>query len=226
MSYRATHWAYDLPLIGPAKFVLVALADMADEANTCYPGQKRLAIMTGFSEKTVSRAINSLDTMGLLTREQRHGNFGYRTSDRYRLNLDVGMPETLTDREPTRQRAFKALSPSLTDSQSIPNGLSGGAVETPDESPVEPPVVAKVSKRKASTSALAASWSPSEANITFATANTIDLKHEVGQFRAHAAANDRRQADWDAAFRVWLGNVVKWRKPEAKGGGSDWALRM
>jgi pyocin large subunit-like protein len=222
MSYRATHWAYDLPLIGPSKFVLVALADMADEENSCYPGQKRIAAMTGFSEKTVSRAINSLEEMGLLAREQRHGNFGYRTSDRYKLHLGVTVPETLTDREPTRQTASKAVSPSPTDSQSIPNGLSGGAVEPPDEPLVEPPVVTPIAKRK---TALSSSWTPSPKNVTFAQANSIDLKHEVGQFRAHAEANGKKQANWDAAFRLWLGNVVKWRKPEQKGGGTDWALR-
>ena len=73
----------------------------------------------------------------------------------------------------------------------------------------------KPSKRKASASPLPESWSPSEANVAFATANTIDLKHEVGQFRAHAEAADKRQANWDAAFRLWMGNVVKWRKPDA-----------
>ncbi|TFC59443.1 MULTISPECIES: helix-turn-helix domain-containing protein [unclassified Cryobacterium] len=84
----------------------------------------------------------------------------------------------------------------------------------------------KVRSRKAFTTALAATWTPSHANITFATANSLNLQHELGQFRAHAEANDRRQTNWDAAFRLWLGNVVKWRKPEQKGGGSDWALRM
>jgi hypothetical protein len=75
---------------------------------------------------------------------------------------------------------------------------------------IKPP---RVAKRKAPASALPAGWSPSEANVVFAKANSIDMQHEVGQFRAHSEANDKRQSNWDAAFRLWLGNVVKWRKP-------------
>jgi hypothetical protein len=83
----------------------------------------------------------------------------------------------------------------------------------------------KVSNRKAAALPLPGDWAPSTTNVTFATLHSIDLKHEVGQFRAHAEANGKKQANWDAAFRLWLGNVVKWRKPEQKGGGTDWALR-
>lgn len=48
--------------------------------------------------------------------------------------------------------------------------------------------------------------------------NNIDVDHEAAQFRAHAEANDRRQQKWDAAFRQWLGNAVKWRRPQAEPG--------
>lgn len=47
MSYRALNWAWEADLPMPQKFVLVALADMADEKDSCYPGQERLARMTG-----------------------------------------------------------------------------------------------------------------------------------------------------------------------------------
>ena len=89
MSYRATGWAYDLPLAGAKKFVLVALADMADEAGSCFPGQERLVEMTGLSIRTVRRALESLERTGLLVRESRHDVRGYRTSDRYYLQLTV-----------------------------------------------------------------------------------------------------------------------------------------
>ena len=224
MSYRATNWAYELPITGPSKFVLVVLADMADEADSCYPGQKRIASMTGFSEKTVSRAVSSLEAAGLISREQRHGNYGYRTSDRYQLHLEIKVLPATSEKKPNGQRAYKADSPSLTDSQSIPNGLSGGAVEPPEEPSVEP-LGKKTAKRKATATKISKDWTPSPANIAFASSNMLDVKHELGQFRAHAEANDRRQANWDAAFRLWLGNVIKWRKPETKGGGSEWALR-
>lgn len=72
----------------PQKFVLVALADMADEKESCYPGQERLARMTGTSVSTVRRAVKSLEEMGALSRQARGVAGGGRTSDRYVLNTN------------------------------------------------------------------------------------------------------------------------------------------
>ena len=132
MSYEATNWAYGLPLRGPAKPVLVALADKADEDNSCFPGQSRIASMTGLSVKTVARALTRLEELGLITRTRRNDARGHRTSDRYALNLDASLPDT----EPSGQTAYKAHSPSLTDSLSIPNGLSDGVtIREPSDEP-------------------------------------------------------------------------------------------
>lgn len=110
MSYKATNWAYELPLKGPAKPLLVALADFADEAGSCYPGQDRLALMTGLSRSSVQRNLKRLERMGLLTREHRYDKRGYRTSDRYVLSLDT---QVLGVTEPTGQRAYWSERPSL-----------------------------------------------------------------------------------------------------------------
>jgi hypothetical protein len=56
-------------------------------------------------------------------------------------------------------------------------------------------------------------WGPSNTAFEYCQANGIDLRHEESQFRNHVAANDRRQRDWDAAFRTWLGNAKKYTKP-------------
>lgn len=58
-------------------------------------------------------------------------------------------------------------------------------------------------------------WSPTETHHAYAAEHGIDIGHEVGQFRAHAEANDRQQADWDATFRTWMGNNVKWDRPRS-----------
>lgn len=120
MSYKATNWAYDLPLSGSKKFVLVALADMADEANSCYPGQQRLADMTGRSIATVRRALEALEELGLLEREHRIGAGGHRTSDRYRLKVGLTLPESLPLKMPTRQDAHSATRQSQPLTVSIP----------------------------------------------------------------------------------------------------------
>jgi hypothetical protein len=147
MSYRATNWAYDMKLTGPAKPVLVALADMADDQASCYPGQERLASMTGLSVPTVARAIRRLETLGLLVRSRRFGPFGHRTSDRYHLQLTVSIPETLPITAPTRQRAYKAesqvlpitvISPTYqSDGVTISEPLDNHQSETTDEESVD-----------------------------------------------------------------------------------------
>lgn len=50
-------------------------------------------------------------------------------------------------------------------------------------------------------------WTPKPAHVQLAHERGVNGPHEEAQFRAHAAANDRRQRDWDAAFRGWLGNA-------------------
>jgi len=139
MSYKATNWAYEMKLSSPAKPVLVALADMADEAATCYPGQERLAEMTGLSVSTVSRALRRLEALGLLVREHRYGAHGYRTSDRYRLQLTVDNLSDLPVTAPTRRRALQAVSKRLPVTVQTPTGHSDGAEENHQYEPLVEP---------------------------------------------------------------------------------------
>lgn len=88
MSYKALNWAWEAQLPMAQKFVLVALADMADEKETCYPGQERLAAMTGTSVSTVRRAVKALEEMGAISRRARGVAGGGRTSDRYYLHTN------------------------------------------------------------------------------------------------------------------------------------------
>lgn len=64
MAHRATSWAWELKLPGTRKLVLLALADMADEFNSCYPGQERLAEMTSVAVITVRRALSGSSGTG------------------------------------------------------------------------------------------------------------------------------------------------------------------
>ncbi len=82
------NWAWEADLPMAQKFVLVALADMADEKETCYPGQERLAKMTGTSVSTVRRAVKTLEESGAISRQARGIAGGGRTSDRYFLNTN------------------------------------------------------------------------------------------------------------------------------------------
>ena len=94
MSHLATMWAYRQEIESGPKFVLVALADFADEAGTCYPGQERIAAMTGMHRSSVVRHLKTLESLGLVSRVHRQGPKGQRTSDRYALHLGTNVAES------------------------------------------------------------------------------------------------------------------------------------
>lgn len=89
MSHKALSWAWSIQgLPSTQKFLLVALADFADEMHSCYPGQEKLAGMIGVQRQSVSRNLGELEKAGFISREQRRRRDGYRTSDRFVLAVD------------------------------------------------------------------------------------------------------------------------------------------
>lgn len=134
MSHQATAWAYkQRGLTAGRKFVLVALADFADEQWSCFPGQERLAQMTGQDVRSVRRHIEELERLGLLTRERRFLANGQRTSDRYKLvppatELPLPPADILTGGH------FDLRS----DSTALPDTVSGDPLENPQPYPLTP----------------------------------------------------------------------------------------
>lgn len=85
MSIKALNWAHEVDLPMAQKFVLVTLADHADEDNTCFPSQARIAKRIGSTVRTVGRALSALEAGGFISRQHRTKD-GFRTSDRFTLN--------------------------------------------------------------------------------------------------------------------------------------------
>lgn len=52
-------------------------------------------------------------------------------------------------------------------------------------------------------------WAPSLGNVITAQKLGIDLESEASKFRDYCLANAKTYADWDAAFRNWLRNSLK-----------------
>ena len=72
MSFQGLNWAFKQDVKpSPAKFVLVALANYADENGHCYPSQKRLAEDACQSERSVRAHLASLEKQGLIRRSKR-----------------------------------------------------------------------------------------------------------------------------------------------------------
>lgn len=84
------NWAYEQDVPLNEKFLLVTLADFADEKHSCYPGQEMLAKRISASVSTVRRLLKSLAEKQLIEIETRYpdGAAGRKTN-RYRLAVNL-----------------------------------------------------------------------------------------------------------------------------------------
>lgn len=87
MGFAALTWAYESGRPATERFVLVTLAEHADDDGVCWPGVERLAERTGFNRATVLRALARLEVDGLVSRQDRFVSGGRQTSNLYVLSL-------------------------------------------------------------------------------------------------------------------------------------------
>lgn len=71
-----------------AKLVLIALADRANDKGVCWPAYERLAEDCECSKRTVMRALQKLEELGLVERISRFAK-GMQQSNQYRITIGV-----------------------------------------------------------------------------------------------------------------------------------------
>lgn len=136
MSIFASTWAYEQSIkISARKFVLVALANFADEDGYCFPSQDTLANMTGQGVRSIRRHLTELEKTGFIKRRRRTDGKAKRLSDEYEL---------LAPRE--RLVPYRTNDPVA---RTLPDNLSGRPDYLPDNLSGDPSVVDKrKNKRK------------------------------------------------------------------------------
>jgi DNA-binding MarR family transcriptional regulator len=88
MSFEAMAWAINQEVGNTsAKFVLLMVANYADEKGRAWPSQERLAEAIEGSRHTVMRALDFLEEKAFLTRVRRHREDGSRSTDVIHLDL-------------------------------------------------------------------------------------------------------------------------------------------
>jgi DNA-binding transcriptional regulator YhcF (GntR family) len=85
MSVKALTWAFEQPLAGNEKVVLLALADHADENGSCWPSIRRIAEKAFIAERTVRRILILLEQYGFISVITRHDVSGRSAPNRYEL---------------------------------------------------------------------------------------------------------------------------------------------
>lgn len=73
MSYKILAPAWESSLPTPQKFLLVSLADQANDEGVCWPSIASLTRRTGLQERTVYKHLAELESLGHITRQQRDG---------------------------------------------------------------------------------------------------------------------------------------------------------
>lgn len=120
------NWAWQLHLKPTIKFVLMALADAADDDGYCWPSIPTLARKTCMDERSVQRVLNDLKENAYVEINARFRNDGSPTSNGYRLTMrNTG--DNLSP--PTRQAPHEVVT-------AIPPPSGAGVTLTTTEPPI------------------------------------------------------------------------------------------
>ena len=144
------NWAWQLHLKPTIKFVLMALADAADDEGNCWPSVPTLSHKTCMDERSVQRILKTLRDNSFIEVQARFRNDGSPTSNKYRLAMKStgdklsplqrqenhqvvtaipplgGNAVTLTTTEPSLNTSSKPLPPNNEVDKSI-KGFSSGS---------------------------------------------------------------------------------------------------
>lgn len=85
-----TFWAWEQPVKGSSKLVLLAMANCHNEdTDQCYPSISYIVNRTGLNERTVIKSIRSLTEGGYIDAKKSHG-----AVNRYTIKPDRTTPKT------------------------------------------------------------------------------------------------------------------------------------
>lgn len=111
MSIAAMNYVWLLKLRPTIKFVLMALADAADDEGYCWPSIPTLACKTCMDERSVQRILRILEDIELLKIEARYRNDGSATSNKYQITLNNQYGDKLSPPQRQRKHQVVAVSP-------------------------------------------------------------------------------------------------------------------
>ncbi len=224
VSLEMMNSVWPLPLPSVQKFVLLALADRADENGTkCYPSVKWIMERTSLSERTVQRAIGWLSDHGHLTVEEKPGH-----SSSYLIHprqSDTPSPVTTARASESHPRQSDGTPPS--ERRDTPVRATGHprqpdthirdlSLLDPSLIPPAPPKVKKSVVRKSSTM-------PEDYNAEHMRAWTasncpgVDFDTQLRMLRDYEFRTPRSK--WDAVVRTWMTRAMNDRPKRVNGYG-------
>lgn len=188
MSFEAMAWAIKQQVGNTtAKFVLLMVANYADEQGRAWPSQERLAEGIEASRHTVMRALEHLEEEGFLTREKRHRADGSRAADIIRLDLCSNLQRSKNQRSK--------------------NSEPMSQIATAE--PITEPISKHKKDTRARGSRLPEDWTPSPEQEAkgMAAIGAWHYAEELEKFRNYwlsKAGKDATKIDWNRTFANWI----------------------
>jgi len=192
MSHKATNWAFQQKGLLPAqKLLLLHLADRHNPDFGCFPSIKKLTIDCEISRGSVIKHLQNLEDKGLIKKQERKRENGSQTSNNYILGFELGGVQYL-DPTPLEVRPPQSKK------------------HNPLNIVTEPVSISNIGKKKSST--IPVNWVLSDKNIDDAIKMGFSQSqyYENGdQFKDYHISKGSSFKCWDAAWRTWLRNSLK-----------------
>lgn len=207
MSAKATFWAWEQETPKASdKFVLLCLANCHnDDTKRCDPSVNYIAAQTGMDRKTVMTSIERLTESQIISPNKRFG-----TSTSYTLFIDVTSTKNGTSTKTGTSTKNGTRPVPKTGHPPVPK-----TVPKPKRNLKEPKraIATKLPDDFCLTEKL---QSNAETFWQGKGRNDLDAAEQFEEFRNHHTAHGKKMASWDAAWKTWYGNAVKFNKPKQK----------
>ena len=214
MSVRIMTAVFDrYPNGGGEMLLALALADHAsDDGTRVYPSIKALAEKTRQSERTIQYQLRRMEESGWLILVNA-GNGGRSMTSEYRIS-----PEWIKGAEiaPIQKGATDDIKGATDDTKGCnprqkrvqPIAPANNHHRTINEPSLNRVVAAAPTKPSRGTTA-PSGFTPDQTAHDIAASTGVNLQAELANFLDHHAARGTVFKDWQAAFRTWLRNAVK-----------------
>lgn len=225
MSVRVMTAVFDrYPNGGGEMLTALALADHAsDDGTRVFPGIKALAEKTRQSERTIQYQLRRMEESGWLILVSA-GNGGRSMTSEYRISLDwikgadiAPIQKGASDDIKGASDDTKGCKPEQKRVQRV--APANNHHRTINESSLNR-VVADAPAKPSRGTTVPSGFAPDQTAQDIATSTGVNLQAELANFLDHHTARGTVFKDWQAAFRTWLRNAVKFGQRASTAGGA------
>ena len=209
MSIAIMTQCWPIKLRPRLKLLLLSLADNADDDGVCWPSIATIANKCSTDERSVYRQLIDLENLGHISHESRRGR-----SNIYHIHPSI----PLTEQPPLSTTSALTQTPA-TPGHSVRTTPDTIATQNHQLNLQEPSVKPKSQNRSKTTkpvlTTIPQEFAVDEKMAVWATHQGLhesSVMTETEKWFDYHKSKDSRFADWDAAWRNWIRNAVKFAK--------------